>query len=190
LDELRDKTCETVNLCVRSGLQAVCVGQRESTARVRMSAQVGRRYLPHAGACPKMIFAHQPESVISAAIQRYGLPRYTVNTITDADKLRTHLREIRLQGFAESDEDIDADVYAIGVPIFDHDGDVCAAISVAGPIFRFTADIRQRALERLLESADYINSQRGYARSALGAGKGGRGNQERHKHAAAEKAGN
>lgn len=177
MDRLRDETCETVNLCVRSGLQAVCVAQRESTARVRMSAQVGLRYLPHAGACPKMIFAYQPEDVIASAIRRYGLPRYTPNTIIDADELRAHFQQIRRRGYSESNGDIDQEVYAIGVPIFDYDGGVCAALSVAGPMFRFTAGVRRRALERLLESANQINSQRGYSRPASGAGEGGQGKQ-------------
>ena len=173
MDYLRDETCETVNLCIRSGLQAVCIAQRESTARVRMSAQVGRRFLPHSGACPKVIFAYQPPSVITSAIQRYGLPRYTPNTITDAGELAEHYQLIRERGYSESDEDIDADVYAIGVPIYDRDGSVSAAISVAGPLFRFTEDVRRKALCHLLESANRINAQRGFSGPRIDDGKGG-----------------
>jgi DNA-binding IclR family transcriptional regulator len=173
MDSLRDETCETVNLCIRSGLQAVCIAQRESTARVRMSAQVGRRYLLHAGACPKVIFAFQQPAVITSAIQRYGLPRYTPNTITDTDELTDHYRLIRHLGYSESDEDIDVHVYAIGVPIYDRDGSVSAAISVAGPIFRFTEDVREKALSQLLESANRINAQRGFSGPRFDALKGG-----------------
>ncbi|HEX3721278.1 MAG TPA: IclR family transcriptional regulator [Nitrolancea sp.] len=162
MDSLRDHTCETVNLCVRSGLQAVCIAKRESTSRVRMSAQVGRRFLPHAGACPKAIFAFQDPDVVTSAIHRYGLPQYTHNTITNTEELSRHFQLIRDQGYSESNEDIDEYVYAIGVPVYDRDGKVSAAISVAGPMFRFSEDIRHKALTQLLESANRISTQRGF----------------------------
>ena len=119
--------------------------------------------MPHAGACPKAIFAFQQPSVITSAIRRYGLPRYTPNTITDTEELADHFRLIRQRGYSESDEDIDDHVYAISVPIYDRDGIFSAAISVAGPLFRFTEDKRQKALSQLLESANCINIQRGFA---------------------------
>jgi IclR family transcriptional regulator, KDG regulon repressor len=173
MDELRDLTGETVNLFVRDGHHAVCIAQRESRASVRMSAQVGRRVLPHAGACPKAIFAFQPRDVVAEAIERYGLPRYTPTTITDPEALFQHYGLIREHGYSESNEDIDAHLYAMAVPIHDRDGQVSAAMSVAGPLFRFQNGARDVALTHLVAAVNRINATRGYRESQADAGEGG-----------------
>ena len=164
MDELRDATGESCHLVVRDGLLGVCVARRESPAMIRMSAEVGRRYLLHAGACPKTLLAFQSPEVIEAVINRYGQPAYTERTITDPDLLRAHLREIRDRGYTISDEDIDAHAYAIGVPIYDHEGQVAAAISVAGPVFRLTEEKRPRVLALLVAGADRISAALGAPR--------------------------
>jgi IclR family KDG regulon transcriptional repressor len=164
MDDLRDRTRESVHLLVRDGFEAVCVARRESPALIRMSARVGHRFLLHAGACPKAILAFQPPSYIDRAIERHGLPAYTAHTVTDRPALDRHLRLIRQLGFAESDEDIDIHAYAVAVPIFDRDGGVDAAMSVAGPLVRFEAERRAEALAALKEACDRISQLRGAPR--------------------------
>ncbi len=164
MDELRDATGETVHLLVRDGLEAVCVARRESRALIRMSAAVGRRFLLHAGACPKAILAFQPDEVIAAFLDRGELPAYTAHTITDRDALLAHLREIRAQGYATSDEDIDIHAFSIAVPLFDRDNRVDAAMSVAGPVQRFDPAARRRVLERLAAACDHVSALLGATR--------------------------
>ena len=69
MDALRDETCETVNLCIRSGLQAVCIAQRASTAHVRMSAQVGRRFCRMPGPAPR---PSSPFNNRASSLRRFG----------------------------------------------------------------------------------------------------------------------
>lgn len=161
MEELRNATGETVHLFIRDGLRAVCVARMESPQLIRLSAQIGRRFLLHAGACPKAILAFQPESVFDAAIQRYGQPAYTEHTITDPDTLKAHLAEIRQRGFAESDEDLDPLAYAIAIPIRNGDGHVDGAMSVAGPIQRFTPENRARIYTLLAETCNRISTALG-----------------------------
>ena len=164
MDELRDATGESIHLVVRDGLLGVCVARRDSPAMIRMSAEVGRRYLLHAGACPKALLAFQSPAVIEAVLARYGQPAYTERTITDPELLRAHLQEIRDRGYAISDEDIDAHAYAIGVPIYDHEGQVAAAMSVAGPVFRLTRDKRPQVLAWLAAAGDRVSAAIGAPR--------------------------
>ena len=140
MDDLRDATGESVHLLVLDGYQAVCTARRESPAFIRMSADVGRRFLLHAGACPKAILAFQPTPSSSRRSRRTGLPRYTEHTITDLAELERHLDGIRARGYAVSDEDIDVHAFALAVPIYSRAGSVNAAMSIAGPASRFSRE--------------------------------------------------
>jgi DNA-binding IclR family transcriptional regulator len=157
MDQLRDATGESVHLLVLDGYGAVCTARRESPAFIRMSADVGRRFLLHAGACPKAILAFQTSAFIESAIERRGLPRYTEHTITDPAELQQHLGAIRAHGYSVSDEDIDVHAFAVAVPIYDRHGSVSAAMSIAGPATRFARGKRARALGLLVEACDSVS---------------------------------
>lgn len=163
MDWLRDETGETVHLFVRDGLQVVCVARRESHALIGLSAQVGRRFLMHAGACPKVILAYQDTRFVDATIAEHGLPAYTGRTVSTRDALEEQLACIRQQGYAESDEDLDPSGYSIAVPIAGLSGNVNTALSVAGPMHRFTGDQRERALDLLLETRVRIGTTLGFS---------------------------
>ena len=65
-----------------------------------------------------------------------GLKQYTKNTITDPDQLRSHLNEIREDGYAYSIEEFSEGVITIAAPIYDYTGKVIGALSMVGPIQR------------------------------------------------------
>jgi DNA-binding IclR family transcriptional regulator len=102
--------------------------------------------------------------LIDAVIHRYGLPAYTEHTITNPDRLKEHLAQIRAQGYAESDEDIDIHAYSIAVPIYGAEEAIVAAMSVAGPVFRLTPETRPTILRRLATACDHISTQLGARR--------------------------
>ena len=76
--------------------------------------------------------AYSSPDIIEAIITN-GLKQYTKNTITDPDKLRSHLNEIRENGYAYSVEEFSEGVITIAAPIYDYTGKVIAALSVVGP---------------------------------------------------------
>lgn len=158
MDELRDATGESIQLYVKDGLGAMCILRRESQALLRLSAQVGQRAAMHAGACPKAILAFQPSEFVNEVVQSAGLPAFTEHTITDRRTLEERLAQIREQGFAESIGEVDRDAYSIAVPIADKNGQVSAAMSVAGPAQRFDKHKREQALLLLLEVRDELET--------------------------------
>lgn len=161
MDDLRNASGESVHLFVRNGAHAVCVAKCDSTAAIRMSARVGARFLLHAGACPKAILAYQAPGFVEDIVARYKLLAYTEQTLTDRDALVEHLAMIRDKGYAESEEDVDPLAYAIAVPIIDHQDEVNAAMSIAGPTQRFGPPQRARALVLLAHACDRVSAALG-----------------------------
>ena len=164
LNRLSDETGESVHLFALVGDHAVCVGLRESKHPIRLSAALGAAAPLHAGASPKAMLAHLSEAEqerILSGISNY--PAYTDRTLLDAETLRANLVRIRVQGYAVSDEDVDAGARGVGAPVFDLTGQVVGAISVGGPSYRVD-DAQLRTFSTLIvQGAQAISRQLGYS---------------------------
>ena len=137
MKELSAITKETVLLTAVNGTKGVVLDRVESEEPIRYTIyQAGATIPLHAGASSKILMAFLPEEEWDEIISKEGLKRYTLNTITDVNKLRAHLREIRKKGYAFSDQEVDRDVRAIAAPIFNSRGELVAGLSVVGPAYR------------------------------------------------------
>ena len=136
MEELVAETGETALLTVYHPHEVVCVDKVESSHSVRLALDAGSRRPPHAGASSKVLMAHLPEDEIESIICVLGLEPICTNTITDEDELTEELARIREQGYALSVEETDNGAWGVATPIRDWDGEVIAAIGVAGPTSR------------------------------------------------------
>lgn len=164
LNRLSEETGESVHLFALVEERAVCVGLRDSKHPIRLSAALGNAVPLHAGASPKAILAHLPEAEQARVVAEVaGYPRYTERTLAEPAALRAELVRIRRQGYAVSDEDVDAGARGVGAPIFDLAGHVVGAISVGGPSYRVD-DAQFRTFSTLIvQGAQAISRQLGYA---------------------------
>lgn len=151
-------TGETVVLTVYQGQEVVCIEKVETSHSVRLTLDVGTRRPPHAGASSKVIMAYLPEEEIQAVICDRGLPKLCTNTITDPDELMAELAGIREHGYAESHEETDLGAWGIATPIRGRNGDVVAAIGIAGPSSRFTDGLTQRYVMLCRQAAQRISA--------------------------------
>jgi DNA-binding IclR family transcriptional regulator len=137
MKELSLLTKETVLLTAVNGTKGIVLERVESEEPIRYSLfQPGASLPLHCGASSKILMAYLSEESWDLVIEKEGLKRYTPNTITDAEKLKAHLREIRKKGCAFSDQEVDRDVRAAAAPIFNELGELIAGLSVAGPAYR------------------------------------------------------
>jgi DNA-binding IclR family transcriptional regulator len=138
LTELAEHYQETIHLAVLDDTQAVYVDKLEGRQAVRVElTSLGARLYAHCSALGKVLLAYSPEAEVRRIIKTAGLPRFTPNTITDADELVQSLLKIRRQGYAYDLEEIMPDLCCVGAPIFNHAGQVVAAISMSVPAYRF-----------------------------------------------------
>jgi len=137
MKELSLVTRETVLLTAVNGTKGIVLGRVESEEPIRYSLFQPGAIIPlHAGASSKILMANLPEEEWDRIIAKEGLNRYTSNTITSADQLKIHLRQIRRRGYAFSDQEVDRDVRAVAAPILNGRGQLVAGLSVAGPTYR------------------------------------------------------
>jgi IclR family acetate operon transcriptional repressor len=77
------------------------------------------------------------------------LPASTEYTITDAGELRQELERVRAQGYAMCLEEDVLGQNGVAVPVTDQDGQVIAALAIAGPSYRLTRDQALASVEKL-----------------------------------------
>lgn len=145
LHHLSDTLEELTYLGFRVGDEQVNVEQVPGPHLVQSVGWLGRRTPLHCTSTGKIFLAHMPEEELERILAK-GLPRLTAKTITDATELRYELERVREQGFATDFEELEEGTNAIAVPIVNTEGEVIAAIGVAGPTYRFTAE---RAVSKL-----------------------------------------
>jgi IclR family transcriptional regulator, acetate operon repressor len=136
LAELVAISGETANLAVLEGLDVVYVAQVPSPHTLRMFAEVGRHVPPHSTAVGKVLLAAMPRLEARGILQRTGLVARTDATITDLTDLEAELDLVATQGWAADEEEQEAGVRCVAVPV-GGPGPTLAAISVSGPAERF-----------------------------------------------------
>jgi IclR family acetate operon transcriptional repressor len=170
LEDLADRTRETVNLGVLSGDAVVYIDQVTGTRSIVAVSWVGRRTPLHATSNGKMLLASVDERERDRLLAS-PLDRTTPATITDPGKLRAQLGEIRARGYATTMEELEEGLNAVAAPIRRADGEVVAALSVSGPAFRMRPVDLPRVGRLTMEAATAISRRLGYVerrRPAMG----------------------
>jgi DNA-binding IclR family transcriptional regulator len=142
-------TRETVNLALPGPTDAMIVESFEGTQSLRVSSYAGTRAAYHSTACGRALLAHQPESFRRLIYSIDNLPSATNRTITEPDALESILEAARSLGWTTEYEENEIGGACVAAPIFDHNGEVVAAVSIAGPSSRFDPEMTDR-LGRLL----------------------------------------
>lgn len=162
LNEIAEKTGETVHLAVPSGAEVVYIAKVESRYTLRMFSYIGARLPMYSTALGKSILAFSGAERIQAVLLELPKPR-TPNTITSAQALMEELNVVRLRGFAIDNEENEAGICCVGAPILDYTGRAIAAMSISGPCDRLDREHCVQLGPLLREAAQKISKRKGYA---------------------------
>jgi len=132
MNDLHTALEETVYLVIRRGYEAVCIERVEGLRINAMALQLGGSLPLHLGAGPRVLLAYQPRKFWDGYFAAVDLGPLTPRTPTTRAENVALLEKGRSQGYVISDEDVTVGIASIGAPIFDHTGEVHAAISVGG----------------------------------------------------------
>jgi DNA-binding IclR family transcriptional regulator len=161
MKELAKKTIETVYLAALNRDRAICIERIESDHPIRLSINRGESFPLHASATARILMAYLSDEEQDRIIKK-GLKKFTDYTITDSHKLRKNLMEIKKQGFAFSDQELDMGAKAVSAPIFDFFGRAIAGLSIAGPVHRFAGKKVAEYRDLVVDYSRKISSKLGY----------------------------
>ena len=161
LEDLGDRTRETVNLGVLSGDVVVYIDQVTGTRSIVSVSWVGRRTPVHCSSNGKVLLAFMADAERERLLAG-PLERWTPKTIVDPDELRAQLEQVRSRGYAQTMEELEEGLNAVAAPVRRSDGQVSAALSVSGPAFRMRPVDLPRMAKLAVEAAGSISRRLGY----------------------------
>lgn len=145
LEFLQKSTGRTVHLALRTGPDLTCIRKIDGDRPFRTATRVGTRLPLHSTALGKAVLAHLPPEETDRIARTTGLPARTPRTLTDRRRLDADLAAVRERGHAVDDEEHEASVRCLGVPVFDRDGTPVGGVSLTTAASLTT----RRELERL-----------------------------------------
>jgi DNA-binding IclR family transcriptional regulator len=129
LEDLYEASHENVQLAVMDRGEAVYVERLAGRDSVHVVTRPGSRLPLHATGVGLVLLAHAShetqEQVLGAPLKRY-----TCHTVTDPRRLRSMLCDVRRDGYAVSDRQIETISVSVAAPIRGPDNQVLAAISI------------------------------------------------------------
>ncbi|KGR82051.1 IclR family transcriptional regulator [Lysinibacillus odysseyi 34hs-1 = NBRC 100172] len=153
---------EAVILAIRDGKEAIYVEIINEKQKVRINTAIGHKSPLYVGACPRAIFSFLPEYEINVFLESVELESYAEGTITDMEKLFKRIKQERQQGFSISHSELENHISAVAAPIYNHLGEVVAAMGIAGFEANYQGGNIDIFVGELLKATIEISRQLGY----------------------------
>lgn len=165
MERIHQETGETVFLCLRRKMEAVCVVRLEGRRVQSLALRLGGSLPLHLGAAPRALLAQESREFWMAYLQQPGLQPLTAGATLTATELVPLLEQIRVDGLAVSDGDVTPGIAALGVPVFDYRGQCRAALSISGVRPAILGDDAESVRGLLIAGGQEISATMGYRRT-------------------------
>jgi IclR family transcriptional regulator, KDG regulon repressor len=161
LDRLKEKTTENIHLSVLADLDIVYLFTLESSHAIGIRNYLGMRRPAHCTAEGRAILAFAPSHALQRITQG-GLKAKTPKTITQTQAWLAHLESIRLAGYAMDEGECDEELRTVAAPVFDAQGSVIAAVSLAGPSSRLNKKTMRQLVPPVVEASRVVSQRMGW----------------------------
>jgi IclR family transcriptional regulator, acetate operon repressor len=144
LRELSEQTGETSALMVWSGDESICVEQIASHHQIKHTTPLGARYNDALSASVQVFLAQEPEGRVRSLLSS-GAITYPGLDESSMDAYLVRLKDDLKRGWAINYGETSIDEVGLAAPVYDHRGEVVAAVLIPAPRFRVSQD-RLKAL--------------------------------------------
>jgi DNA-binding IclR family transcriptional regulator len=160
-EDLATELDETVNIAVLQGSSVINISQARGGAAIASHNWVGQLTPPHATSSGKVLLAALPDAQVTALLPD-PLQRFTDRTVTTRSKLRQTPREVRTLGYGVTEGELEVGLNAVAAPVRGPDGEIIAALSVSGPMYRMSTELLPELAARAVTAAAEISRRLGY----------------------------
>jgi IclR family pca regulon transcriptional regulator len=172
MEDLVRETGESSSAATLDLPDIVYVARMPTRRIMTIALGVGTRLPAHATSMGRVLLADLPAEELDRFLAETTLERLTEHTIVDPDELRTALAQVREQGWALVDQELEIGLRSVAAPIQGADGRTIAALNVSAAAARVSIEeLRGRFLRALLRTAELISA--GLTRGAPPSGRGG-----------------
>ncbi len=159
MEELVEETGESCSAATLDLPDIVYVARVPTRRIMTIALGVGTRLPAYATSMGRVLLAALPEDELDAFLAGGRFEALTEHTVTEPARLREIIGEVRGEGHALVDEELEIGLRSIAVPLTGADGRTMAALNVSAAAPRVDLDeLRERLLPALRSTGEAISS--------------------------------
>jgi IclR family transcriptional regulator, acetate operon repressor len=160
LRELSEQTGETSALMVWSGDESICVEQIASHQQIKHTTPLGARYNDALSASVQVFLARESEARVRSLLSS-GAISYPGLDESNLDAYLVRLKDDVRRGWAINYGETSIDEVGLAAPVYDHRGEVVAAVLIPAPRFRVSQERLQALGESCAAAAGKVTARLG-----------------------------
>lgn len=131
LERLVAEVQESSSMAVLDGTDIVYVARVQAKRILALDITVGTRFPAYATSMGRVLLAALDDRTLEEHIAGLELEPRTPRTATSVQQLRERLAEVRRDGYAVVDQELEQGLRSVAVPVRDRSGRVAAAVNVS-----------------------------------------------------------
>jgi IclR family transcriptional regulator, pca regulon regulatory protein len=152
LDRLSVDIGQSTSVSILDEWEIVYVARAAQQRLMSISLMPGSRLPACCASMGRVLLAALPDAQVRSLLKKHPPKKLTDNSITNIDELLDVLQQIRKDGFAIVDQEIEIGLRSIAVPLHDAQGRTIAALNVGVAAIHDSAkELRQLYLSKLLD---------------------------------------
>ena len=157
LEALSERVHESVSVTVLDGADIVYVARVPTKRIMTISLGLGSRLPAYCTSMGRVLLAELAREDLDGALPE-RLERHTEHTVTSAADLAVVLKQVRVQGWALVDQELEMGLRSVAAPLRDSSGRAVAAMNVSTQVARTPVDeLHERFVPDLLTTAAQIS---------------------------------
>jgi IclR family pca regulon transcriptional regulator len=157
MEALVEETHESCSAATLDLPDVVYVARVPTRRIMSITLSVGTRLPAHCTSMGRVLLASLPADQLDRYLDS-KLEQWTERTVTDPDRLRASLDEVRQRGWALVDQELEIGLRSVAAPIR-RGAETIAALNVSSAVSRVSLDdLRRRILPPLVQTAETISN--------------------------------
>ncbi len=160
LERMSSAYHESFSVATLDGDEIVYIARTQVAARVMsVDLHIGSRLPAYCTSMGRVLLAYLPAEQLEQYLARVVLTPHTTRTVSSVDKLVVLLRNVRRNGYALVDQELEVGLRSLAVPVFAPSGRVVATLNLSGSAPRMPVyDMQTRFLTPLRNAANELGA--------------------------------
>ena len=160
MEALVERINESSSVSVLDDTEVVYVARVPTRRIMSITLAVGSRLPAYATSMGRVLLGALPDAELEERLDRIDVRPLTPRTVASRDALRAVIEQVRRQGYALTDQELEQGLRSVAVPIHDASGAVVAALNISVHASRASvAELRSRFLPPAREAAAAIDAE-------------------------------
>ncbi|MPQ93444.1 MULTISPECIES: IclR family transcriptional regulator C-terminal domain-containing protein [unclassified Thioclava] len=129
LDQLTDRIGQSCSVSILDGTEIVYLARAAQRRVMSIGLMPGSRLPAHCTSMGRVLLAALPPEEARAAVEASDLTPRTAYSLTDPGEILARIDQVRREGYAVIDQEVEIGLRSIAVPLYDMHGRVVAALN-------------------------------------------------------------